>query len=209
MSQPRWLLWVVLLIMAGVLGWAGSASAQSRAFIHRDKAEKTPEDVKPPGKVTPGPKGAGDFGWGQTQKPPQGSASQGLKTEKPLGHAGPSQTRAASPNEPKAPKAPQEPSTPKTPKSPQDLQLGKPAQGGIGQDFAGSSQQTPPSPSWVQEEGQKLEAGYGQAVVGEAAEDQEAREAKTVKGVKEAKEEVEEGSGDEDEEKAPVRPRRR
>jgi len=197
MSQPRWLLWVVLLLTAGVLGWAGPAAAQSRASIQRDKEEKAKEDIKPPGKVTPGPKGAGDFGWGKTQKPPQGSGSQGLKQEKPLGHAGPSQTRAASPDAPKSPKPPKEPSTPKTPKSPQDLRLGKPAQEGIDKDYAVSSQPAPHPPGWIQEEAQKLEAEHGEAAAGEVAEDKEDKEA------------VQEESGDEDEEKVPVRTRRR
>lgn len=161
MSQPRWRLWVILLLLAWVLAGAGPASAQRRGYITQDMEEKPVEGSKPPGKVEPGPQGGSQHGWGQIQKTPgaKGSRSQGLKAEPTQGHSAPSKPRSASvgaPKTPKTPKSPKVPAQPSTAKSSLGVSPEPADQAGRKKDFPGSPQRPDASRIWLQEEGQDL-----------------------------------------------------
>ena len=129
MGRPRSLFWVSFFLSLFVLVGIGSALAQDRMYVPRERLEGD-KGKKPPGEVKPGPEGASQYGWGAIQKTPgaKGSGSQGWSRKKPQGHEDLFKKQAGVPDDPQKPKERQGPKQPKQPKKPkvsQDFGLEK------------------------------------------------------------------------------------
>lgn len=152
----RFLSWLLVGMMLGGLVWVSEVKAQSRVLMEREEAEKAKKESKPPGEVTPGPKGTADFGYGSVHKPIKGAGEWGQKSPKTEGHVSPSATQAAREELP-APKSVRVPKEPEVPKAFRKSPPEKAKPLGPGQDVAGTPDSASAPGSWVQEEYQKLQ----------------------------------------------------
>lgn len=125
MGRPRLLFWVNFFLGLVLLMGMGSALAQVRVYVPRERLEPS-AGKKPPAEVKPGQEGASKYGWGAIKKKApavKGSGSQGWKREEPQGHVDPSKARAGAINEPPKPKERQGPKQPRQSKASQGYGL--------------------------------------------------------------------------------------